>query len=80
MQSMKRHLPVPTFPKTREQMAAEYDIHVRTFMRKLKRAGIQLSSGLIMSESQLHIYKTLGPPTLIWKDSKTLVSFLDPDD
>ena len=80
MQSMKKHLPVPTFPKARDQMAAEYNMHVRTFMRKLTRSNVEIPSGLIMPGDQMTIYRTLGPPFFIWKDMTTLAPFLKSDD
>lgn len=48
--------------KTREQVAEEYGICVKTLVVSLKRKGVILNSGYIFPATQLIIYKALGPP------------------
>jgi len=48
--------------KTREQMATEYGVHVRTFTRWLKKYEIELPSGNITPKYQKIIYQVLGNP------------------
>jgi len=74
---MKRHLPIPAFPKTRLQMAAEYNMLIRSFMRKLSQAGITLPPGRIMPDDQLRIYQALGSPIFIWIDQDSRIPYAD---
>ena len=48
--------------KTRQQVAEEYGICVKTFNRRLKKAKIQLQSGLIYPCDIRKIYKKFGYP------------------
>jgi hypothetical protein len=48
--------------KTREEIASEYGVKVRTFYRWLKRADINLPSGLIKPLHLNMIYRTFGFP------------------
>jgi len=59
-----RHNPsTPTCAKTRQELAEEYKVHRNTFTKMLKRAGIDLPSGLISPKDQELIYEKLGRPT-----------------
>lgn len=49
-------------PKTRLQIASEYYVDARTLMRRLKKRGINIPSGLIYPASQKIIYDDLGYP------------------
>ena len=49
--------------KTRLQIADEYQVHVRTFSRWLRKHDIKLPSGNITPKYQKIIYDTLGKPT-----------------
>lgn len=46
--------------KTKDQMAKEMGIHVRTFSRHLQKAGLSVPRGLIYPEHQEEIHKKLG--------------------
>lgn len=48
--------------KTRAQISDEYDIHPKTFSRRLVRAGIELPPGNITPKYQKLIYETFGYP------------------
>ena len=50
----------PHKPKTKEQMAMEMDIHLKTLQRRLKRVGLDVPRGLIFPEQQMEIYHRLG--------------------
>ena len=47
-------------PKTKEQLAKEMDIHLRTFQRRLEKAGMSVPRGLIFPEQQAEIFERLG--------------------
>ena len=49
-------------PKTRIQIANEYDVDYKTLMRRLKKHEIDLPPGLIYSKNQKKIYESLGYP------------------
>lgn len=49
-------------PQTRQEISNAYRISHRTFDRWLKRAGIQLTPGLITPKELQLIYDTFGPP------------------
>jgi len=70
-----KHLPKPTFPKTRRQIAVEYALDVKVLRRKLLQARIKIPPGQILVKDQKRIYKALGPPSFIWIDKGTLVPF-----
>lgn len=48
--------------KTREEIAMEYSIHVRTLYRWLKKAEIQLNGGRVTPAEQVLIYQKFGNP------------------
>lgn len=48
--------------KTRQQIAEEYGICIKTFCKKLKENGIVLNKGLISPNDQVEIYKKIGFP------------------
>lgn len=48
--------------KTKAQIAAEYDISVKTLSKKLKAVEIEIPRGLIYPKEQKIIYERLGPP------------------
>jgi hypothetical protein len=48
--------------KTKQQMADEYGICIKTFDRLLRKKQIKLDRGLIYPKDQLNIYNTLGSP------------------
>lgn len=53
------------YPKTRQQIAEEYNISRRTLARWLKKEQIELSSGLVLIEEQQLVYSAFGvPPTV----------------
>jgi hypothetical protein len=58
------YLPV----KTREEMAREYGISVRTFRRWLIREHLDLPNGLIYPRWQAIIYDTFGLPKNMVKE------------
>jgi hypothetical protein len=72
---MNSEYPTPYFPKTKRQMAEEYNMHVSTFRRRLVLAGFHLR-GKIMPADQLLIYKKFGAPPCYWLDKYTLVPFI----
>lgn len=47
-------------PKTKEQIAMEMDINLKTLQRRLKRVGLDIPRGLIFPEQQELIYQELG--------------------
>jgi hypothetical protein len=53
--------------KTKQQIAYEYGICIKTFDRLLKRKHIKLDRGLIYPKDQLIIYNKLGIPDCIQK-------------
>lgn len=53
--------------KTKQQMADEYGICIKTFDRLLRKKQIKLDRGLIYPKDQLNIYNTLGVPESIQK-------------
>jgi hypothetical protein len=54
-------MPKITF-KTRTELAHEYGIDRKTFIRTLSREGILLPKGIVTSTWVKIIYETLGPP------------------
>jgi len=48
--------------KTRQQVAAEYGVHVSTLLRWLDRREIRLPSGMIYPRDLQRIYAALGNP------------------
>ncbi|WP_116108319.1 hypothetical protein [Lewinella sp. IMCC34191] len=55
-------------PKTRQQIADEYGVHVLTLMRQLQRLDISLPSGSVLPAYQKLIYLGLGFPSGICHD------------
>ena len=53
--------------KTKQQIADEYGICIKTFDRLLKKKRINLDRGLIYPKDQLIIYNKLGIPNSIQK-------------
>jgi hypothetical protein len=53
--------------KTKQQMADEYGICIKTFDRLLRKKHIELDRGLIYPKDQLRIYNELGFPESIQK-------------
>lgn len=53
---------LPSFVKTHQQIAREYGISVRTMRRWIRKAGLEIPSGLISPNYQLIIYQTFGLP------------------
>lgn len=49
--------------KTRNQIADEYGIHVRTLHRWIKKYGINIPPGALTPFSQQRIYDVLGAPS-----------------
>ena len=47
---------------TRQEIAALYNLHPRTIIRKLREKGIELPRGRIMPEDQERIFGILGKP------------------
>jgi hypothetical protein len=50
--------------KTRNQIASEYGIDYKTFMRRLKKHDIHVPAGLVYPNYQIYIYETLGYPSV----------------
>lgn len=50
--------------KTRLEMAAEFQLDVKTFSNILKKKEIRLMRGLICPADQLLIYRVLGKPDM----------------
>ena len=48
--------------KTRQQMADEYGMSYKVFMRRLKFYGIILPPGIITPKYQIRIYEAFGSP------------------
>ena len=48
--------------KTKQDMAEEYGVCIKTFARWLKRHNIIISRGLITPKQQKEIYNRLGSP------------------
>lgn len=53
--------------KTKQQMADEYGVCIKTFDRLMKKNKIKLDRGLIYPKQQLNIYNKLGFPNSIEK-------------
>jgi DNA-binding phage protein len=53
--------------KTRQQVAKEYGISTKTLYRRLKKANIPLSPGLIFPKTLDDIYYTFGVPKCLLK-------------
>jgi hypothetical protein len=53
--------------KTKQQMANEYGICIKTFDKLLKKKRIKLDRGLICPKDQVIIYNRLGNPNSIQK-------------
>ena len=51
--------------KTRCEVAIEYHITTRTLIRRLKKKGIVLESGIIFPNKLKIIYDTLGMPRTV---------------
>jgi len=49
-------------PKSRQELANEYNVNIRTFMKWLENEGITLSSGLLCPRKVEEIYSKLGEP------------------
>lgn len=49
--------------KTRQQLAHEYGISVKTFGRWLKSKGIDIPQGIICPADLAKIYEVFGKPT-----------------
>lgn len=47
-------------PKTKEKIASEMNISLRTLQRKLNKAGLKIPRGHIPPDVQDAIYETLG--------------------
>ncbi|MBN3584350.1 hypothetical protein JYB64_18290 [Algoriphagus aestuarii] len=54
---MKNHV------KTRQQMAEEYGVSVRTLARWINEKNLELGKGLLTPIDQELIYKAFGSPT-----------------
>ncbi len=48
--------------KTRERIAAEYGICVKTLNKWLKSVGLEIPRGMICPQSQIKIYEKFGFP------------------
>lgn len=48
--------------KTRQQMAQEYDVNIRTFMNWLELENIEIPKGLLCPKKVKEIYQKLGLP------------------
>jgi hypothetical protein len=55
--------------KTKQQMADEYGICRKTFIKMLKKRNIQLERVLISPKEQILIYNELGDPTVTYRIS-----------
>lgn len=53
---------LPSSAKTHQQIAREYGVSVRTLRRWIRKAGLEIPSGLISPYYQLMIYQTFGQP------------------
>lgn len=53
--------------KTKTQMADEYGVCRKTFVKQLKQKQIKLDNGLIYPKDQVNIYNKLGLPSSIEK-------------
>jgi hypothetical protein len=53
--------------KTRQQLADEYGVCRKTFIRLLRKKRIKLEKGLISPRDQLIIYDKLGIPNSLQK-------------
>ncbi|HKL67129.1 MAG TPA: hypothetical protein VJ877_04495 [Bacteroidales bacterium] len=49
-------------PKSRQELAGEYNVNIRTFMNWLNREGIIINPGLIYPKKVKEIYERLGHP------------------
>jgi hypothetical protein len=52
----------PLKVKTRQDVAAEYGISVKTLYHKLKKAQINIEPGVLFPKTLNIIYETFGPP------------------
>ncbi len=48
--------------KSRQQLAREYGVHIKTFMNWLKREGITIEPGVLYPKKVEEIYEKLGKP------------------
>lgn len=56
-------MPTPSLPpKSRRQIAAEYQISSDTLRRRLRRMKIAIPNGLILPAHQRQVYERLGYP------------------
>jgi len=56
--------------KTKQDMANEYGVCLKTFVRWLKKHNIKISRGLITPKEQKEIYNKLGIPKRDWEFSR----------
>jgi predicted DNA-binding transcriptional regulator len=61
LSTILHNMPKITF-KTRTELAHEYGVDRKTFIRTLSREGILLPKGIVTSTWVKIIYETLGPP------------------
>lgn len=57
-------------PKTRNMLACEYNVSVRTLNRWLHEKKLEIPQGLICPSDLRMIYSTLAPPDLKKEDKK----------
>jgi hypothetical protein len=53
--------------KTRQQLADEYGVCRKTFLRLLRKKRVRLEKGLISPKDQMVIYDRLGYPNTLQK-------------
>jgi DNA-binding transcriptional regulator LsrR (DeoR family) len=56
--------------KTRQQVAEEYCISVKTLNRRLKKANISVNPGVIFPKTLEEIYSTFGVPKKVMKSNE----------
>lgn len=50
-------------PKTKNEIAQDLGISLRTLQRWIKKSGLRVPRGLICPKKQVEIFETLGYPT-----------------
>lgn len=69
----ERNKQITTRAKTRQEMADEYGIGRKTFYRWMKRAGIQVTNGLLYPLEIEVIYNTFGNPYSADKEDRVFI-------
>jgi hypothetical protein len=71
----KTNAPVHFGYKTRQEIADEYHLGIKAFMKKLAEKSIKLPPGRVSPRNQKRIYEAFGyPPTVSMEDYKGILT------